>query len=242
MRYQNRVVSAIWPEVFRTPYIGAKAYEVQLAQKQEELSALKEKMQTLKAQKQAVEKAAGSLDTRADVAVKYQLSALEKDRADKAALAEVKKDLKAIGAEKTLIEKQIRLQQLQQDKKRLDAESRKLSESVGSVKNEIDGDRAKVIDLKSQAEEKSREVEALVERLGDDWKQTEERFQKELGRRESMGHSAVTLNRPAKRIRPTARNTPGKWKSGCTATRWRMISARRPPGKDIRTFSANIQD
>lgn len=187
MRYQNRVVSAIRPEVFRTPYIGAKAYEVQLSQKQEELAELKEKMQTLKAQKQAVEKAAGSLDTRADVAVKYQLSALEKDRADKAALAEVKKDLKSIGAEKTLIEKQIRLQQLQQDKKKLDAESRKLSESVGSVKNEIDGDRAKVVDLKSQAAEKSREVENLVDRLGDDWKPTEERFQKELGRRESMG-------------------------------------------------------
>ena len=80
MRYQNHVVSAIKPEVYETPYIGAEAYLRQLEQCRRQQEALQEQEAALEEKISQLEFVTKPLDTAADVDLKYRLPALEEKR------------------------------------------------------------------------------------------------------------------------------------------------------------------
>lgn len=185
MRYQNHVVSAIRRDIYRTPYIGARAYEIQLAAKKEEREALLQEISFQEKAEDELRRAADLLDTGADIEVKYRLTALEDRRSHEAALAQIKKDLEAVGADKTFLEKQIRLQGLRGDKKKADAEKDDLSVKIGGCRQNADSCRIRVRELEDKRESRKQAVTALLEKLGNDGT-LEDNYRKEKQKRASL--------------------------------------------------------
>ena len=186
MRYQNHVVSAIRPEVFRTPYIGAKAYEVQLVARKKEREDLLGRIRECRKGEEQLREVLKFLDTAADVDVKYQLGSLEQQRKYEAALRRTLEEQKAIGAGKTFLEKQIRLQSMQEEKKKLDAGRDTLLQKIGGCDQNIASDGERIRQLREQKERKTDEVAGLLQRLGEDGRGVEEDYQKERGKRASL--------------------------------------------------------
>lgn len=186
MRYQNHVVSAIRPDVFRTPYIGAKAYEIQLAARQKERAEILLQMEDCKEEGNRISTALSALDHSVDVDVKYQLNALEQQRTHEAMLSRVKENLKAIGANKSFLEKQIRLQELQGEKKKLDLQKDSVSQKIGGCVQSIASAEDQRSQLESQKSDKTEIVSKLQLELGDDGQGVEENYQKEKQKRASL--------------------------------------------------------
>ncbi|MGN0361779.1 MAG: ATP-binding protein [Bilifractor sp.] len=186
MRYQNHVVSAIRPDIFRTPYIGAKAYEIQLKNKKEELSDLMEELEALKAKKLEEERTAGCLDTTLDMEVKYNLHYIEDRRRDQASLEKILTDRKALDANKTLLEKEIRLQELQKEKQDLEKERSGIDRKIGSAREKQENDEGMVNSLKEEAAKSGERIQNLIQKLGDSYQETETNYQKEKMKRDSL--------------------------------------------------------
>ena len=113
MRYQNHVVSAIKPEVYETPYIGAEAYLRQLEQCRRQQKALQEQEAALEEKISQLEFVTKPLDTTADVDLKYRLPALEEKRKHEKQLADCREAMKGLHANQTLIQKRLHLEELQ---------------------------------------------------------------------------------------------------------------------------------
>lgn len=203
MRYQNHVVSAIRPEIFNTPYIGAKAYEIQLKARKEELEKLQKELLEAKNREKCLELAVNMLDTSVDVEVKYQLGSLERQRADEAALAKIQSDLKAISADKTFLEKQLHLQELQTEKKRLDIQRDELSQCIGACRQAVSAAEEQIENRKEQWSVKSKEAEKLLNLVGEAKEGIETDYQKEKSRRASLAafHNGFEASRKANATR-----------------------------------------
>ena len=78
MKYQNRVASAIKPEIFSVPFIGKNAFKVQLELAKRQRNALEHTINMIKEQLDNLEAVQGSLSTEEDVDVKYRLDILTK--------------------------------------------------------------------------------------------------------------------------------------------------------------------
>ena len=78
MKYQNRVASAIKPEIFSVPFIGKNAFKVQLEQAERKKSTLEGELEKLREQMRNLEYATEPLLTADDVDVKYRLEVLER--------------------------------------------------------------------------------------------------------------------------------------------------------------------
>ena len=168
MRYQNHVASAIHPEIFRKPFIGAEAYKVQLKIKQEELWQLQETLRQMRADLQLLSSLRPLLDTDADVAVKYGLSALDSQHKHEEKLENCRRNMREIDASQNLLQKRLRLEEMKRKKQQMDDQNMDLIRQMGSCEQ-------RVRDLEERikaAEENLREREALVrslfEGLGED--------------------------------------------------------------------------
>ena len=77
MRYQNHVVSAIKPEIYETPYIGADAYKTQLAQCRRRREDVERTLDLLEEKRENLRFVTEPLSASDDVDVKYRLKSLE---------------------------------------------------------------------------------------------------------------------------------------------------------------------
>lgn len=186
MRYQNHVVSAISPKIFATPYIGAHAYEVQLEKKKTERSALEQELKEIDAVEKRREHVLRALDYQPDLLVQYSLHDLETLRADEAALRKIKEDLAAISADKTLLEKQIRLNELKEEKKQLDGKRDQLSQDIGSSRNHQAELQKRMDFLSGEQKQQESVVAQLLLRFEADGPEIEQNYQKELKQRPSI--------------------------------------------------------
>ena len=135
MRYQNHVVSAIKPEVYETPYIGAEVYLRQLEQCRRQQEALQEQEAALEEKISQLEFVTKPLDTAADVDLKYRLPALEEKRKHEKQLADCREAMKCLHANQTLIQKKaLYLEELQRSMSQLDTEIREAVMLQGSCR------------------------------------------------------------------------------------------------------------
>ncbi len=186
MRYQNHVVSAIKPEIFRTPYIGAKAYEIQLAARKKERDEVTSRIREIRAGEQSLSGALQALDTTADVEVKYQLRSLEYQRRLEQEQQQIREDLKAIGANRSFLEKQLHLQQMQAEKKTLDARRDELSQDIGKCTQDMETARQSIQREQEKKAQQTERVAMLLLRLAQDGQSVEENYQKERSKRTSL--------------------------------------------------------
>lgn len=164
MRYQNRVASAIKPEVFKVPFIGKNAFKVQLAQAEEELKKLSEIIENQKSQQNKTMEILGLLSTECDVDIKYRLDVINTLRMVKKAISKCEENIRKLKENSTLIQKQIQLEEL-------DKVLRGLEQSISSDTEKIGGMRTRIQDLIARKQallEKQVTEKAAVISLGEE--------------------------------------------------------------------------
>lgn len=145
MRYQNRVASAIKPDIFRVPFIGKNAFKVQLVQAEEELEKLAGKIQEQEQKLQEMNQIQEALSTDADVDVKYRLDTVGSVKNLRDAMEKCQENIRNLKENSTLIQKQLQLEELE-------GVLKKLEDTIGSANQKIGGIAAKIQELKSKLE------------------------------------------------------------------------------------------
>ena len=140
MRYQNRVASAIKPEVFRVPFIGKNAFTVQLVQAEEEFRKLSETMENQEKQLAGMKENLGLLSTECDVDIKYRLDVISTLRMVNESIEKCEENIRKLKENSTLIQKQIQLEELEKVLRELDS-------TINSDREKIGGMRTRIQDL-----------------------------------------------------------------------------------------------
>ena len=140
MRYQNRVASAIKPEVFRIPFIGKNAFTVQLVQAEEEFRKLSETMENQEKQLAGMKESLGLLSTECDVDIKYRLDVISTLRMVNESIEKCEENIRKLKENSTLIQKQIQLEELEKVLRELDS-------TINSDREKIGGMRTRIQDL-----------------------------------------------------------------------------------------------
>lgn len=138
MRYQNKVASAIKPEIFRVPFIGKNAFKVQLEQAEKKREVLNEELEMLQEKIKNLEFAADPLLTGEDVDVKYRLEILTRFSQVKALIQKCRENIKTLEKNSTLIEKQIQLEVLEKIRTEIEKKAGDLNRQIGIAEQKIE--------------------------------------------------------------------------------------------------------
>ena len=183
MRYQNRVASAIKPEVFRVPFIGKNAFTVQLVQAEEEYQKMNELLENQEKQLAGMNEILGLLSTDSDVDIKYRLDVLHTLGTVDRAIAKCQENIQKLKENSTLIEKQIQLEELEKVLRGLDASVNSDTEKIGGIRTRIqDLISIKQAFLENEMTEKGK-VLSLGEAAGDVLNSWNQEYEEALGKR-----------------------------------------------------------
>lgn len=138
MRYQNKVASAIKPEIFRVPFIGKNAFKVQLEQAEKKREVLNEELEMLQEKIKNLEFAADPLLTGEDVDVKYRLEILTRLSQVKTLIQKCRENIKTLEKNSTLIEKQIQLEVLEKIRTEIEKKAGDLNRQIGIAEQKIE--------------------------------------------------------------------------------------------------------
>lgn len=141
MRYQNRVASAIKPEVYKVPFIGKNAFKVQLIQAEEEYGKLEELLEKQEKKLADQKKILELLSTDCDVDIKYRLDVTSTLKNVKASMEKCEENILKLQENSTLIQKQFQLDELEKVLKGLEmtisSEDRKIGDISGRIRELI---------------------------------------------------------------------------------------------------------
>ena len=183
MRYQNRVASAIKPEVFRVPFIGKNAFTVQLVQAEEEYQKMNELLENQEKQLAGMNEILGLLSSDSDVDIKYRLDVLHTLGTVDRAIAKCQENIQKLKENSTLIEKQIQLEELEKVLRGLDASVNSDTEKIGGIRTRIqDLITRKQAFLENEMTEKGK-VFSLGEAAGDVLNSWNQEYEEALGKR-----------------------------------------------------------
>ena len=183
MRCQNRVASAIKPEVFRVPFIGKNAFTVQLVQAEEEYQKMNELLENQEKQLAGMNEILGLLSTDSDVDIKYRLDVLHTLGTVDRAIAKCQENIQKLKENSTLIEKQIQLEELEKVLRGLDASVNSDTEKIGGIRTRIqDLITRKQAFLENEMTEKGK-VLSLGEAAGDVLNSWNQEYEEALGKR-----------------------------------------------------------
>ncbi len=183
MRYQNRVASAIKPEVFRVPFIGKNAFTVQLVQAEEEYQKMNELLENQEKQLAGMNEILGLLSTDSDVDIKYRLDVLHTLGTVDRAIAKCQENIQKLKENSTLIEKKIQLEELEKVLRGLDASVNSDTEKIGGIRTRIqDLITRKQAFLENEMTEKGK-VFSLGEAAGDVLNSWNQEYEEALGKR-----------------------------------------------------------
>lgn len=137
MRYQNRVASAIKPEIFSVPFIGSHALKVQLLQAKKKRDSLNETISGQEKRLSAMESVFGPLNTEADVDIKYRLDVLSHLRVIRREIETCEDNIRTLKKNATLIQKQIQLETLEELVRELQQEIDRYNQKIGTVEQRV---------------------------------------------------------------------------------------------------------
>ncbi len=145
MKYQNRVASAIKPEIFSVPFIGKNAFKVQLEQARRQRAALEYMMETIKKQLSNLESVQAPLSTEDDVDVKYRLDVLTKLSGIRAGIKKCDDNIKTLKKNATFIQKQIQLEALAALRAELEIKISGLNQKIGQMNEKIKNKQEQIV-------------------------------------------------------------------------------------------------
>lgn len=137
MKYQNRVASAIRPEIFNVPFIGKNAFKIQLEQARQARTELEKAMKQAQEQREALESVLAPLSTEDDVDVKYRLAVLTTLSRIQIEIEKCDANIRTLKKNSTFIQKQIQLEALEQLRTELETKVQVLSQKIGGLKENI---------------------------------------------------------------------------------------------------------
>lgn len=137
MKYQNRVASAIKPEIFSVPFIGKNAFKVQLEQARTQRTALLERMKATEEQMDTLKSMLSPLSTENDVDVKYRLDVLTKLSRIQNGIRACGDNIETLKKNATFIQKQIQLETLAAIVTELEVKIGGLNRRIGEIDETI---------------------------------------------------------------------------------------------------------
>ena len=183
MRYQNRVASAIKPEVFRVPFIGKNAFTVQLVQAEEEFRKLSETMENQEKQLAGMKENLGLLSTECDVDIKYRLDVISTLRMVNESIEKCEENIRKLKENSTLIQKQIQLEELEKVLRELDSTINSDREKIGGMRTRIQDLLARQQTLLEKQVSGKNEVTVLGAAAKDRMNTWNQEYEKALGAR-----------------------------------------------------------
>lgn len=147
MKYQNRVASAIKPEIFNMPYIGHNAIKVQLQLAKKELEELTTVIRIQEENVKNMEYVLEPLSTSDDVDIKYRLEVLSRLMIVQNAIKKCQDNIKTLEKNASLIQKQIQLETLENLRNELEKEIGNKNRFIGKILEQVDAREQSVADL-----------------------------------------------------------------------------------------------
>lgn len=184
MRYQNHVVSAISPEIFATPYIGAEAYKKQLEQCLAKKTQLEQTIAALQERWSNLNFVIAPLSTAHDVDVKYRLKALTTLREHERALSDCKEAMRQLDASQNVIQKRIRLTEMENEKKQLDKDYEFALVEITRCEEKVRHIEEKMELLRQQYVRETAELAEIAAQLQDDFSDCEKEYVRQTEGRE----------------------------------------------------------
>lgn len=167
MRYQNRVASAIKPEIFSVPFIGKQALKVQLELEKKKYDQLSKRISELETRRKAMESVIVPLNTETDVDIKYRLDVITRLHMLQVGIKKCEDNIRTLKKNATLIQKQIQLETLQELLRELQEKINKSNQELGTVRRIKDEKKTKIEQLSGQQVLLQKEVKNLLESAGD---------------------------------------------------------------------------
>lgn len=168
MRYQNHVVSAIRPEIYETPFIGAEAYLRQLEQCHERKAQWQALLEGLKEREEQLLFAVDPLDTNHDTDVKYRIAALELKRKHETRLGECRESMKQLKNNQSMIQKNLHLQELRAELDGLNKAILRAERQIGQSEKAVEQWQDALVRLEGTKGEQIAFLTQLTEKLGAD--------------------------------------------------------------------------
>lgn len=178
MKYQNRVASAIKPEIFQVPFIGGRALRIQLEQANLKLKELNIEIEADEQKVQNLLLVMGPLNTEADIDIKYRMDILTKLSLLQTAMNQCLNNIRTLEKNATLIQKQIQLEALEKIRKELETEIGKNNRTIGKMMEKIDAEKEKIEQYLTFQITQEAAVVRLAKEAGDDiilWKREYEK-------------------------------------------------------------------
>lgn len=178
MKYQNRVASAIKPEIFSVPFIGKNAFKMQLELAKRQRSALEHTVDMIKEQLDHLEAVQGALSTEEDVDVKYRLDVLTRLSAIQAGIQKCDDNIKTLKKNATFIQKQIQLEVLTGLRRELDAKIGTLNQKIGEINRTVENKEEQIVQEKGNLAANQARAAEVAAKAGEDlllWKREYEK-------------------------------------------------------------------
>ncbi len=176
MRYQNHVVSAIAPEIYENPYIGAEAYKKHLEKCRKQKNILEQEIKRLKERQEQLEYVVVPLSTTHDVDVKYRLKALENLRIHERALTDCKDAMRRLEASQTMIQKRVRLEEMQRERDQLNNEIDNTTREITVSEERANRYREEMLLLRDRLVQQSADLAELAEQLKEEFSNCEKEY------------------------------------------------------------------
>lgn len=168
MKYQNRVASAIKPEIFSVPFIGKNAFKVQLEQAKDQKEELEKHIKTTSVQHKMLESMLNPLSTEPDVDVKYRLEILPKLFRIRSGIQKCDDNIKTLEKNSTFIQKQLQLEMLESLRKELEEQAGKLNQRIGKIQQAIESKKEQIVGETANQMERQAYATQIAIKAGED--------------------------------------------------------------------------
>lgn len=202
MKYQNRVASAIKPEVFSVPFIGKNAFKIQLEQAKSKRTELEQVIKGTQEHLDYLKAMLSPLSTEHDVDVKYRLVVLPKLLRIQSGILKCDDNIKTLKKNSTFIKKQLQLEMLEKLRTELEVRTGKLNQRIGEIRRNIENKKEQIaLEIGNQSD-RQKYVAEIVARAGDEvnvWKREYEKqisekpleqFRENFGRRRKANETS----------------------------------------------------
>lgn len=167
MRYQNRVASAIKPEIFSVPFIGSHAFKVQLEQAKRKRNLLNETIDGREKHLSDMESVFGPLNTEADVDIKYRLDVISSLRRICQEIKICEDNIRTLKKNATLIQKQIQLEALEKLVQELHDKIEQNNQRIGTIREKTNEKKERRESLQLEQMQIQQKVDELAAAAGD---------------------------------------------------------------------------
>lgn len=212
MKYQNRVASAIRPEIFSVPFIGKNAFKVQLEQAKAQKECLDREIKAVNEKYDTLESMLPLLSTEHDVDVKYRLEVLPKIFRIRTGIRKCDDNIRTLEKNATFIQKQLQLEALESLRKDLEKRVRELDQKIGGILEAVKIRKEQIAGETENQMEKQAYAALIAAKAGEDLILWKKEYEKQTSDK-SFGQFKENFSRTRKANETVRQNKEEKMRS-----------------------------